>query len=208
MITKILFLSLPFALAAEPAHALTCNDLKTCAKVMHELKGQTYIWEADTQKKIVTSPDLDLDQQNAEIVFTAMLDQAGLARLPVGDGKTFRVLPGAHLKEIGQPIVEATAEKRPDFGNTWDWVTMRYRPKTRELTTSLESAYRLHVPREARLQADYNAGFVIVTASIPVVRQMYEVMRAADVPQTPEVKKYLQEQEAKLKAVREKANKN
>lgn len=205
---KIVMLSLPLLLFAEASEAATCKDLKTCANVMFELKGQRYMWEADSDKKIVTSPELELTPINAEIVFTAMLDQAGLARMPVGDGKTYRILRGAHLKELEMPIVEASAEVEPKLPETWDWVVMRYKTKVPELTETIESAYRLHVPRESRLQADYNAGFIIVTAAAPVVRQMYKTIKAADVPETSASKAHRKEREKKWEAQRAKDSKN
>lgn len=179
-------------LLSNPAHAANCTDLHSCAKVMFDITGQRYVWEKDAGKKLEMVPDVELTKENAEMVFTALLDQVHLARIPVGDGKTYRVVTGAEAKEIELPILEANAEHKPTFPKTWDWVTMRYRPKARELTDSIESAYRLHVPRESRLQADFSAGLIIVTGSTPVVRQMYETIKAADVVNSPEVKKQIE----------------
>lgn len=184
------FVLLGLLLTAGSAFANPCNDLKSCAKVMTEVTGQRYVWDTGTEKeKIVTSSDIDLTKENAEIVFTGMLDQLGLARMPMGDGKTFRVMRGAERKETEMPIVEASADHMPAFGNTWDWVTMRYKTKSREMPSIIEQMYRLHVPREGRLQADNNAGLIIVSGATPVVRQMYNVIRAADVIPSAAAKK-------------------
>jgi hypothetical protein len=149
------------------------------------------------------APDLELTKENAEVVFTALLDESYLARAPVGDGKTFRIVPGKERREMETPIFDASFESAPQLPNTWDWVTMRYHPKSRELTETLEREYRLHVPRDARLQGDYNAGVILVTAPAPTVRHMYEVFKGADVPQTAAVKKHFEELEQKRLATRE-----
>lgn len=203
--TKILLLLGGLA-SASSAQAASCSDLKSCAMAMSEISGQSYIWNTDYERmKITAAPNLELNKENAEQVFTAMLDQVGLARVPVGDGKTFRLVKGAERKEMEVPVLLGSAEHRPEFPATWDWVTLRYSPKVRELTESMERAYRLHVPREARIQADYGAGIILVTAAAPVVRQMYETLRAADVPQSAAVKKHFEEQERKWREEKKEA---
>jgi type II secretory pathway component GspD/PulD (secretin) len=178
---------------------LTCVDVKTCSKLMFDLKGQRYIWDGKMEDyKFLGTPDVELTKDNAELVFTAILDQMGLARMPVGDGKTYRVVKSPYIKEIETPIVEASAENRPTFpSNTWDWVTMRYHVKSPESAPSIESMYRLHVPREGRMQADENAGLIIVTGQTPMVRQMYETIKAADKPLSPSAKKHYEEYRAR-----------
>jgi hypothetical protein len=198
-------LVLGIILGAGNAEAAGCGDLKGCAKAMHDLTGQRYVWEADADKsKLVMVPEIELTKENAEIVFTALLDQVRLARVLVGDGKTYRIVTSAQRKEMELPVVEASADRKPQFPQTWDWITMRYRPKSPERSDSMERAYRLHLPRESRLQSDLAGGFLLVSAAAPVVRQMYETLKAADVQITPALRKSLAEQE---KAWREQSGK-
>jgi hypothetical protein len=89
---------------------------------------------------------------------------------------------------------------KPKVPDTWDWLEMRYKTKEREQTVSIESMYRLHLPREARMQADYNGGFLIIDGPAPLIRRMYDVIKAADIPSSPAVKAYLKEQEKKWEA--------
>jgi molybdenum cofactor biosynthesis enzyme len=149
---------------------------------MFELYGQHYVWSSDEKTgTLVIEPPVELNKENGEIVFTGLLDQAHLSRLPIGDGKTFRIVSASQRKELESPTVEASAALVPNFGPTWDWITMRYRLKSKALAASIEMNYRFHVPREARLQGDSNAGIIIVSGSTPVVRQMYDMLKAADV---------------------------
>ncbi|MGZ3684765.1 MAG: hypothetical protein ACXVCI_12985, partial [Bdellovibrionota bacterium] len=165
------------------ARAENCADIKSCAKLMYDLKGQRYIWDAKMDEhKFVSSPDVEMTKDTADQVFTALLDQLELARVPVGDGKTYRVIPSRLRREQQMPVVEATFDKAPELPNTWDWVEMRYSVKAPEIVKFLESEYKPNVPREARLQSDENSGVVIVAAPAPVVRQMYETIQGADRP--------------------------
>ncbi|MGZ3696268.1 MAG: hypothetical protein ACXWQO_19905, partial [Bdellovibrionota bacterium] len=160
---------------------------------------QRYIWNEDGEKaKFFASPEVDLNKDNADILFTALLDQAGLARMPIGDGKTYRILRGANLKELEIPEVEASADHSPTLPKTWDWITMRYKTKSPEEVTEIEQMYRLHVPREARMQADLNTGILIVTGTAPMVRQMYETIKGADKPLSPLAKQRQKEYESRL----------
>ncbi len=189
MLKKILLCSLSIFFYGNFAHASNCIDFKTCTAVMFDLTGQRYVWgnNFDTAK-IGASPAVELTKENAELIFTALLDQAGYTRMPVGDGKTYRIVRSVERKEMELPIVEASAEHMPNFPNTWDWIMMRYKVKSPELAAYLERAYRLHVPRDSRLQADENTGTIIVTAATPIVRQMYETLKGADKPLTANLK--------------------
>ena len=190
---KMFVLALIFSPMAEAA---TCTDLKTCAKVMFDLTEQRYIWGAGAESvKFGAAPDVDLTKENADVLFTALLDQSGYARLPVGDGKTYRIVRGAELKEIEQPLIEASATQVPTFGKTWDWVTMRYKLKSADLANYIERAYRLHLPREARMQADENTGTILITGANPVVRQMYQTLKAADQPMSSALKEKIKADE-------------
>jgi hypothetical protein len=206
MLKKTIFLSGLMALPLS-SQAAPCVDLKTCAKAMFDLTGERYFWEADAEKvKLGTSPDIELTKENAEVVFTALLDEASLARAPVGDGKTFRIVFAKDRREMESPILDASFDKAPEIPNSWDWVTLRYHPKSRELTETIEKDYRFHLPREGRMQGDYNAGVVLVMAPAPTVRHMYEILKGADVPQTAAVKKHFEELEQKRLAILEHQN--
>ncbi|RZA06530.1 MAG: hypothetical protein EOP11_10100 [Proteobacteria bacterium] len=199
-----------FACAAHgaSARAATCADLKGCAKAMYDLTGDRYVWDDKSAlPKLVMVPDIELSKQNAEMVFTGLLDQLHLARVPIGDGKTFRIMPGAERKETEMPILDATAENEPPWPKSWDWVSMRYKVKSSEMAGFIEQKYRLHVPREARLQADTAAGLLIVSAATPIVRQMYKTIQAADVALTPAIKKQMEEEARKIEARLKEANK-
>lgn len=191
---KKLFLLPALLLSLTPiSHADSCVELSGCAKVMHTLLGQDYVWTEQSGVKINSSIPMELTKENAEVLFTSLLDQSGFARQPVGDGKTFRIVRAATIKESETPIVEASADKPLSLPNTWDWVTMRYKVSSPELPSYLEQSYRYHVPRESRIQADMNSGTVNVTATIPIVRQMYQNFKSADKPLSKATKEDLKE---------------
>jgi len=173
---------------------------------MFDLEGQRYLWdtkvEEDRDAKIFTPPSVEMNKENADLIFTALLEQVGLARAPVGDGKTFRLVRGALRKEMEVPTVDVSYDKAPLLPNTWDWMSMRYHLKSAETAATIESSYRLHLPRESRMQADVNSGFLIITGNIPLLRQMYETIRAADKPLTAVARKQYEEWQRENRARR------
>lgn len=207
MLSKLSVLALSTLALAQTAQAAPCKDLPSCAKTVSDLTGQTYVWDADGEKvKFFSSTELDLNKENAEILFTSLLDQAGLVRMPVGDSKTYRILKQAMLKEITTPIVEASYDYAPSLPKTWDWVTMRYKAKAGESVNYIERNYRLHVPRESRMQADLNTGTLTITGAAPMVKHMYEMIKGADRPMSDATKKMLRDQEADYRASQKSKN--
>lgn len=196
-------------LVTQAAQAGTCADFKACATLMNELTGQRYVWDSRFEGvKFSAAPAVELTKENADLVFTALLDQAGFARAPVGDGKTFRIVKGSERKEMDMPVLEASATQIPNFPKDWDWVTMNYKLKSPELATYLERRFRLHVPRESRMQAMEHTGVLIVAAPSPVVRKMYETFKASDKPLTPALREEMarekRQEEAQIRERRKK----
>ncbi len=191
--------SIPFALLSlAPASALAanCADLKSCAKVMNDLFSQSYVWDGNVDGlKFPSSPEIELTKQNGELVFTALLDQNGLARAPVGDGKTFRIVKSVSRREMETPIFPASFDHEPKLPETWDIVTMHYKLKSAETAGYIEQMYRLNLPRESRMQADNNSGNLFVTAPAPTVRHMYKMIKAADQPLTAAAKEQMRAHE-------------
>jgi hypothetical protein len=137
-----------------------------------------------------------MSRESADLVFTALLDQMGLARVPVGDGVTFRVVRSFQRHELEMPVLEASVDHPPAFpSDTWDWVTLRYKVKSPDEASYIESTYRSHVPHDCNILADENAGIVLVTAPTPVVRKMYDTIRTADRPLSAAMKARIQERE-------------
>ena len=200
MFKKIFFILCGLPAYGIPAEAETCNDFKSCAKVMFEVTQERYVWGGQNIS-ISAATDIDITKENAALVFTALLDQAGFARVPVGDGKTYHIVSVSQRREMETPIIEASAEQKPDLPETWDWVTLRYKVRSPETAKYLENNYRLSVPREARLIADENTGTVELTATVPVARKMYATLKGGDKPLTPSFRaKLLREEEGRRKA--------
>lgn len=174
---------LSLALAGPAAFAEPCNDIPSCAARMTAVTGQKYIWsDLPHDSKVGSSAGVDLVEEDADLVFTAMLDQSGLARVPVGDGKTYRIVSTYIRKDMDAPIIDASADKIPVLPRSWDWVMLSYRVKSPETARHLEQSFRPQLPRDARMHADENTGIVMITGTIPVVRRMYELFRQSDRP--------------------------
>src|SRR5689334_21878995 len=58
---------------AEP-FAQTCPDIVACANAVSALLGQKYVFDSDVKGALQSTPNVELTQKNAELLFTAMLN--------------------------------------------------------------------------------------------------------------------------------------
>lgn len=193
---KVLLVPIALSFASPASFAANCTDLKSCAKVMNELFSQNYVWDSSLDGlKFPSGNEIELTKQTGEITFTALLDQNSLSRAPVGDGKNFRIVKSAHRKEMETPKFDASFDVEPKLPETWDMVTLCYKTKSPEVAPYIEQMYRLHLPRESRMQADENTSSIIITAPAPTVRHMYKMIKDADQPLTPAMKEKMRKWE-------------
>ena len=162
------------------ALAEKCDDLPSCSKIMNKLFGENYVFSQEEAKAFKTIASLpDLSPETGELNFTAALNHAELARAPVGDGKTYRIVRWTTLKEMNIPVIRvAKGEKFPELPNTWDWVELYYELKTPGRGTELEATFRFHMARNERMHPV--GDFVIRAAPIPKLKSMFEKLRIAE----------------------------
>src|SRR5262245_30966989 len=64
--------------------AAPCQDVSSCAKLASELTGQKYILGPASEKKRISFTDnIKMTKENAELLFTNVLYQHNLTRVPV-----------------------------------------------------------------------------------------------------------------------------
>ena len=104
-----------------------CSEIAPCAKVVSELTGQKYIFDGDVKGKVMGTPNVDINKDNAELLFTEMLNINGFARVPAGEPNTYQIMRQRDARDAPLVIVDSDQQKAPELPHTWDLVTMRYR---------------------------------------------------------------------------------
>src|SRR5687768_2959657 len=105
-----------------------CPDIAPCAKAVSELTGQKYVLDQDVKgSQNLATPNIELTKENAELLFTELLHNAGYARIATGEPGTWRIMRQRDARDSVLPIIEASKDQPPKMPNTWDIVTMKYK---------------------------------------------------------------------------------
>ena len=181
---------------APAAHAVSfaerCPDVATCARVVADLLNQKYLFDADlkgTPGKTLATSNLELTSSNAELLFTTMLHQNGLTRVPLGEAGTFQILRQRDARDSVLPVLEATQERAPRFPAHWDMVTLKYKATHPEVVEQIALTTRVFMPANARIVPSELSGMLLVTASAMDAKKVYDLIRENDRKPTPEMKK-------------------
>lgn len=170
-----------------------CTELSSCAKAVSELTGQKYIYSEDFKIKPSATPNLELNAENAELLFTTLLNQEGLTRVPLPEKNTFQIARQRDARDSIVPIISATKSKQPELPNTWDLVTLKYKAENADAVEHIARSARSFMPANSRIIPDELGGMLLVTDSAMNAKKLYQIIRDMDVKPTAEMKRQWQE---------------
>ncbi|MGE0616114.1 MAG: hypothetical protein AB7P04_10780 [Bacteriovoracia bacterium] len=175
-----------------------CGDIPGCARAVGELLKQKYIFDADVRGGMKSSGNVELTAENAEVLFTSMLNANGYTRVPVGDGKTYQIQRQRDARDTAIPFVTASREQAPVLPANWDMMTLKYRASHPEVIEQIARVCRSFMPAGARIiPSDLGGGMLLVTDTAMNLRKVYEIIRDHDQKPGPEQKRRWAERERK-----------
>lgn len=186
-----LFLSI---LAKADSFVEKCPDIPTCAKVVGEMLGQKYMFDADVKGKVQGTPNLDLTKDNAELLFTNMLNLEGFTRVPLNQPSTFQILRQRDARDSAIPLIRADKTHAPALPNNWDMVTLLYKASHPEVVEQIARMSRSFMPANSRIIPSELSGTLLVTDSAANLKKLYEIVRDEDQKPTAEMKKRWEEE--------------
>lgn len=179
-----------YAIAADSsAIGEKCDTLPACAKVVSGLLGQKYIFTDDLRGKVDMSSNLELTKENAEVVFTTMLNMHGYSRVPIIQPNTFEIVRIRDARDSAIPLVNADAKTPPVLPDTWDLYTMRYKATNPEVIEEICRNLRSFTSANARMMPSELSGTVIITDNAPNLKKIYELIQGNDKKVPLEMKK-------------------
>jgi len=188
-----------FLIAGAPANAdpfaEKCPDIAACAKVVGEMLGQKYIFDADVRGKVQATPNLELTRDNAELLFTNMLYLNGFSRVPLGQPNTFQIARQRDARDSAIPLVKADKNDSPDFPQSWDLMTLQYKAANPEAIEQIARTSRNFMPPNARIVPAELGGTLLITDAAPNLKKLYEIIRDLDQKPSPEMMKRWAEME-------------
>ncbi|MEW6056731.1 MAG: secretin N-terminal domain-containing protein [Bdellovibrionota bacterium] len=180
------FFSLSTAIAApafaQDAFSAKCPDIPACASAVSQITGDHYLFTDDVKGKLNSTTSTPFTAQNAELLFTLMLDQNGYTRVASGAPRTYIIMRQRDAKDSHLPQVYASSSQTPELPNTWDYVDLVFKLKNAEAGSDIARIMRNFMPPNSRIIADEPNGRVLVTAAAPVLKRVYALIKDADKP--------------------------
>ena len=158
-----------------------CPNLARCIQAMTEISGQKYLYSRDVgEVKVAFSRNFPFSSEEADLVFTMVLEQSGLSRIRVKDG-AFLVLRANDAKGKDLPLLKADQKNAPDLPETYDLVTLEYRFSYPELGAEAENVVRTHCNVGARITRVDRSGVIFITDSAKALKRVYQMLQSLDV---------------------------
>jgi type II secretory pathway component GspD/PulD (secretin) len=180
-----------------------CANLEKCANAVAELTGTKYVFDGKELAglKVAATPNYELTKENAEEVFTQMLEQNEFTRLPLGEEKAYTIVRSRVARDSALPIYSGDSQYLPKLPQHWDLSTVRYRAQTTELVEDLARTMRSFLPANARVIPYPSSGTLLITAPNPIIRNVLSHIQALDVKLSPEkIRERKREREQRRKA--------
>ena len=178
-----------------------CPDLEKCAHAVAALTGTKLVFDPGLLKGAVgATENFELTKENAEVVFTQMLDQNALTRVPLADANAYTILRQRDARDSALPRFDADSKTTPDIPKTWDLGTLRYRLAHPELAEPIARTLRSFLPASSRVIPEELSGHLIIVASFPILANVLNLAQSMDVKPSGPALKHMEE---KRKAARE-----
>jgi general secretion pathway protein D len=149
-------------------------EILDVAKAIAKLTGKNFIYNPqDIKGRISVVSQTPITVGDAWNAFLTALNMRGFALIP--SGKYLRIERTANAKEKQTPIY---SDKRPP--NNDEFIT-RVIPLRYIDATEFEQAFRLWIPREARMQAYGQTNTIIITDTAAHINRLVELINLLDV---------------------------
>lgn len=170
-----------------------CPDIASCAKAVSELLGQKYVFDADVKGKVEATANLELTKENAELLFTNMLNINGFSRVPAGQENTFQILRQRDARDQAIPTVTASQQDAPPLPNNWDLYTLKYKATNPDVVENIARTSRSFMPANSRIIPEEVTGTLLVTDTAINLKKLYGIIKDLDKKPTAEMKRRWEE---------------
>ena len=179
----IVLLALLFSVTAVRAEnfGAACPDIASCIKVVSKITGEKYIYDVrEIGGKGNATDNIELTKENADNLFSNLLNMNGLTRVPTGEKDTFRIMKVNEAKGSAIPSFEASYDHEPNLPNTWDIVRMEYKMMYPETVRPLENVIRTFANMGARIYGNDINGTLVIADTSMGLKGLYPLLRSND----------------------------
>lgn len=123
---KLLFISILFSLNA---FANECADLSKCVEYVSKLTGKKYIYGDSLKGGLQASSNFQITAENADTVFTSILNENGYSRVPTNDKDTYKIVSSRDMRYETLASVHVDKNTKLQVPNNEDYYMMFYKFK-------------------------------------------------------------------------------
>lgn len=170
-------LLMSFALQAEE-----CTDLGKCVEYVSKLTGKKYMYDKEFKGGLQTSSNMQITAENADMLFTSIMEINGYGRVPTGVKDTYKIVALRDIRYESIPMIKVDASTPPSITQNSDYYMMSYQFKNykQNQLRSAANSLRPFMSRYARIIEVKATGTLIIQESAAKLLQDYEMMKAND----------------------------
>lgn len=163
-----------------------CSDLKKCVESVSKLTGKKYMYDKEFKGGLQSSSNLEITAENAEVLFTSILEINGYGRVPTGVKDTYKIVALRDIRYEAVPMVSSDAQTAPAIPANSDYYLMNYKFTNYSQFQLRNSANSLrpYMSRFGRIIESKGTGVLTVHESGIKMHQIYEILKLQDRPYT------------------------
>jgi type II secretory pathway component GspD/PulD (secretin) len=202
---KIILIAL--LLVSFGVHANECAELGKCVEYVSKLTGKKYLYDSRAIKGgMQTSSNVEMNAQNADTLFTYILDMNGYARIPTAEKDTFLIVEARDMRYQAAPVVSTDTQTAPKLPQNYDYYLMNFKFKhfTHGQIRAAANSLRPFMSRYARTIELNVPGVLTIQETATKINSFYEMIKGFDRELTKEeMQKFAMEEKMRMEERRE-----
>ena len=188
---KFLVLSIMslFIMQSNVIQADQCTELTKCVELVSKLTKKKYLYNPkEISGELKTSSNVDLDSDNADSLFTYILDLNGFARIPTSEKDTFTIVTSRDLRYQALPTISVDSANPPKIPANSDYYLMQFKFQHFQYGQMRGAANSLRpfMSRFARVVEINETGLLVIQENATKLIQFHELIKKFDREYTKE----------------------
>ena len=184
-VNEVLVVSVLSTVVLLPFHvkANECADLIKCVEVVSKLTKKKYLFNPkEVSGELKTSSNVDLDSDNADSLFTYILDLNGFARIPTVEKDTYTIVTSRDLRYQALPMINVDSANPPKIPSNYDYYLMQFKFQHFQYGQMRGAANSLRpfMSRFARIIEVNETGLLVIQENATKLIQFHDLIKKFD----------------------------
>lgn len=164
------------------SYANDCVDLAKCTEHVSKLTGKKYLYDGSLKGDFKASTNLKFTADNADTLFSYVLNLAGYSRVPTVEKDTYKIVASRDIRYETLPLLSASLTETPAIPKNEDYYSLTYTlthfkdGQSREIANSL----RPFMSRYGRIIELYGASTITIMETASKLPQLLEIIKRSD----------------------------